>query len=268
MNLTSKQLKSMAMQYLTNAHGHLGEQSYASVWLGTLTVTEWCKAIGEARDIIFAAFLDVEAAAPPVLTDEYVIEIERRNGWGRSRIYSSVYSYDAAKKIVGNNANLNIYRVTPLTKPVKVPKLVDGDVWTSRKAVEASPKPAPTPLEKAVVETGFSSAGKFYVVIDGAKLEREVLKASIKDGDVQKLLPFQTTLGRGNNYTHIVNTSSYDVETNYHVIGEGETICKRHGGEESLWAIGTAVTPLCPGCIAKAKAIIVAHLFNSPNIVR
>ena len=123
-----------------------------------------------------------------------------------------------------------------------------------------------SPLEKATRVVTFF--GHSTIVINVDRLECEVLKASIKDWDVQKLLPFQTTLGRGIHYTHIVNASSYDVETNYHVISEGETICKRHGGEDSLWAIGTAVTPLCPGCLAKAKAIIVAHLLNSPNIVR
>ena len=118
-----------------------------------------------------------------------------------------------------------------------------------------------TPLEKATVSR-FSYEGQTFIVIDEARLEREVLKGSIADSDVQKLLPFQTKVGAGDTHYHIVNASAYVVETNAHAIYEGQTLCKRFGN-----VYGDAVSryqqPTCPGCLAKAKAIIVHHLLTT-----
>jgi hypothetical protein len=72
-------------------------------------------------------------------------------------------------------------------------------------------------LEK-VTERVIVTEDGIVVVIDGDKLEREVLKGSINDSDVQRLLPFQTSLGRGAHYLHILNASAYTVETNAHFI--------------------------------------------------
>jgi hypothetical protein len=98
------------------------------------------------------------------------------------------------------------------------------------------------------------------VIIDADRLEREVLRDSIADADVQKLLPFFTDVSAGDNYFHIVNSSAYTVETNSHQITEGQTLCNRGEGP-GLYA--TCVTPTCPGCLAKAKAIIVNHLLTT-----
>ena len=116
-----------------------------------------------------------------------------------------------------------------------------------------------TPLEKATVSR-FSYEGQTFIVIDEARLEREVLKGSIADSDVQKLLPFQTKVGVGDTHYHIVNASAYVVETNAHAIYEGQTLCKRFG---NLYSVGMSQRPTCPGCLAKAKAIIVYHLLTT-----
>lgn len=103
------------------------------------------------------------------------------------------------------------------------------------------------------------------IEIDFDRLERDVLRGAINDKDVQKLLPFQTKLGRGNTYVHIVNASAYTVETNSHFIRETGTLCAREGG--ARWTISseiiTAQGATCPGCLAKAKTIIVNHLLDN-----
>lgn len=131
-----------------------------------------------------------------------------------------------------------------------------------------------TPLEKATKVVNIIDASvdgttlTTLVIIDADRLEREVRKGSIADIDVQKLLPFQTVLGRGDNYIHIGNASSYAIETNSHVIHEGETLCKRDGGPKWVINHGPAtlldrgIIATCPGCLAKGKAIIVNHLLN------
>ena len=53
-----------------------------------------------------------------------------------------------------------------------------------------------TPLEKSIKEV-YQIHDEIVVVIDANRLEREVLKGSIDDRDVQKLLPFQTKVGVG-----------------------------------------------------------------------
>ena len=115
-----------------------------------------------------------------------------------------------------------------------------------------------TPFEKATVSR-FSSDGHTFVVIDEEILGREVLRSSIADRDVQKLLPFQTKVGAGDTHYHIVNASAYVVATNAHTIYEGQTLCKRFGNVYGD-ALSRSQKPTCPGCLAKAKAIIVHHL--------
>jgi hypothetical protein len=103
------------------------------------------------------------------------------------------------------------------------------------------------------------------VIIDAQEYARiitrlafKVLKSSIEDKDIQRLLPFQTSLELGN-HVHIVNESAYAVETKYHVITDGDTLCAR-GGRPRGTVTGTA--PTCPGCLAKAQGIVVNHLLD------
>ncbi len=123
-----------------------------------------------------------------------------------------------------------------------------------------------TPLEKATTTfdvidmTQYGRSVGTLIVIDENRLEREVLKGSIADSDVQKLLPFHTKRVAGEHYIHIMNESAYVVETNSHAIYEGDTLCKRGG--HSFYAGFKGLTPTCPGCLAKGKAIIVNHLLN------
>ena len=118
-----------------------------------------------------------------------------------------------------------------------------------------------TPLEKSIKEA-YQIHDEIAVVIDANRLEREVLKGSIDDRDVQKLLPFQTKVGVGDTKYHIVNASAYVVATNAHTIYEGQTLCKRFGNVYGD-AISRYQQPTCPGCLAKAKAIIVQHLLTT-----
>lgn len=98
-------------------------------------------------------------------------------------------------------------------------------------------------------------------VVDMREAEARVLMGSIADGDVQRLLPFQTSLGAGKTYVHIVNESAYIITTNHHEIHEGDTICARAAGAD--WQLDQRYTvPTCPGCLAKAKRVIVDHLLG------
>ena len=102
-------------------------------------------------------------------------------------------------------------------------------------------------------------------VVDMAAAERRALAGAIADWDVQKLLPFQTSLAAGNNYVHIVNASAYTVETNHHTIEEGDTICYRAGGVKWELSQDSDRVTTCPGCLAKAKRIIVDHLLGEDH---
>ena len=115
-----------------------------------------------------------------------------------------------------------------------------------------------TPLES--IKEVYQIHDEIVVVIDANRLEREVLKGSIDDRDVQKLLPFQTKVGVGDTKYHIVNASAYVVATNAHTIYEGQTLCKRFG---NVYGDTRYHQPTCPGCLAKAKAIIVQHLLTT-----
>lgn len=107
------------------------------------------------------------------------------------------------------------------------------------------------------------------IIIDQAEYVRiltrvafKVLKSSISDKDLQRLLPFQSSLELGNTHVHIVNESAYEVKTQYHSIGDGDTLCAR-GARPRGTVTGTA--PTCPGCLAKAQGIIVNHLLDQAS---
>jgi hypothetical protein len=100
------------------------------------------------------------------------------------------------------------------------------------------------------------------IVIDFDKLERDVLKHSLADGDVQDLLPFHSKRVEGRTYVHIMNNSGYTVETNSHIIRKGETLCAHHRPEELTYAGYKGAEVTCPGCLTKGKAIVVNHLLN------
>lgn len=129
-----------------------------------------------------------------------------------------------------------------------------------------------TPLEKAstVIDIVDASVDLLtpvatLVIIDADRLEREGLKQSLADADVLKLLPFKTEVSVGENYFHIVNQSAYAVTTDAHVIREGETLCKRGEGAGLFLPdvlLDANTVPTCPGCLAKAKAVIVNHLLQ------
>jgi hypothetical protein len=92
-----------------------------------------------------------------------------------------------------------------------------------------------------------------------AKYIFQQLKASVAVEDIQPLLPFQSGLELGNTHVHITNESAYPVSTQYHVIGNGDTLCKR--GTDSRGTVSGA-EPTCPGCVAKARGVIVNHLME------
>jgi hypothetical protein len=115
-----------------------------------------------------------------------------------------------------------------------------------------------TPIEKAteVYETLHGN----IVVIDMARAEYETVKSLIADEDVQSLVPFQTAMVHGENFIHIQNESSYAVETKYHTIRKGETLCK--DSHQTWYVTARDTTPTCPGCLAKAKGIVATYLLN------
>ena len=92
-----------------------------------------------------------------------------------------------------------------------------------------------------------------------AKYIFQQLKASVAAEDIQSLLPFQSGLELGDTHIHITNESAYPVFTKYHVVGNGDTLCKR--GTDSRGTVSGA-EPTCPGCIAKARGVIVNHLME------
>jgi len=85
------------------------------------------------------------------------------------------------------------------------------------------------------------------------------LKASVAAEDIQSLLPFQSGLELGDTHVHITNLSAYPVETKYHTITFNDTLCKR--GTEPRGVV-TGAEPTCPGCVAKARGVIVNHLME------
>lgn len=89
------------------------------------------------------------------------------------------------------------------------------------------------------------------IVIDFDRLERDVM--------------------RGDNYVHIVNRSAYTVETNSHLVPEGAALCARKemfrpSADFTIRNNGLVIrldqhkTATCPGCLTKAKTVIVDYL--------
>lgn len=105
------------------------------------------------------------------------------------------------------------------------------------------------------VDTPFGT----LVTVDAVGIVRESLKARIQDTAVREYLPFLTSVSDGLNHFHIRNDSAYPVDTKYHTIEQGDTLCGR-GGDNNYTV--SHVSPTCPGCIAKAKNIIVTHLLD------
>jgi hypothetical protein len=122
-----------------------------------------------------------------------------------------------------------------------------------------------TPFEKSIVDV-INTPSRTLVVIDLNRLKQEELKENIQDATIQKLLPFHTALVVGENYVHVQNSSAYVVTTNSHEVLEGDTLCAKRGatypvgGFHSVQQRVRGNVPTCPGCIAKAKAIIAQHL--------
>lgn len=110
-----------------------------------------------------------------------------------------------------------------------------------------------------------------FVVIDTENLEAVIaslrklivntLKATIEDADVLALLPFASAIACGDNYNHIINLSAYPVTTKYHTITKHQALC----GREKTYYRGIGAEPTCPGCIAKAKGVIVNNLLQRLN---
>ena len=144
------------------------------------------------------------------------------------------------------------------------------------RVVTVVPTPVPTPTVGELVDKVLAKATVYIVDMRAAELR--VLAGLIADGDVQKLLPFQTSLHKGTNHVHIVNKSAYTVETNYHTIEEGDSICYRaesfkHNSEYNVrTGLGSRIyvdqyaVATCPGCLAKAKRIIVEHILEKEYV--
>lgn len=85
---------------------------------------------------------------------------------------------------------------------------------------------------------------------------RDLLAHALPTERLQAYLPMHTVIRKGDNHNHIVNASIYTVETQYHTIFEGMSLCARR--KRNLRdASGTAT---CPGCVAHAKSIILRSL--------
>jgi len=108
------------------------------------------------------------------------------------------------------------------------------------------------------------SRGVTAVVIDIVGLVREDLKQSIPDTDVTKYLPFNTSIVEGEHHFHIRNESVYPIDTKYHTIKNGDTLCAHAHGDRLPELRYTF--PTCPGCIAKAKNIIATHLLDLDTV--
>ena len=101
--------------------------------------------------------------------------------------------------------------------------------------------------------TPFNRYGKYVrvVLVDTTEVRDEIV-----DSRVQSFLKFNTSLGGGKHYVHIVSQSAFPVETGRHVITQGETLCARRLDTIPLWSNprqGEGAT--CPGCLAIAKGI-------------
>ena len=217
--------------------------------------------------------------------------VANESGWTQSSSDPNTSTSREAQDIVANgnasekNQKLDLrYRAVLVPEPVKYivevdTKYVSEGVWDFRQSFNDS-KEYDTYSEAAaavrvqqqkpaalkgnthyrVGTIGVPEPEVTVYVVDMREVERRVLAGLIADEDVQKLLPFKTRRVWGNTYVHIENASLYDVSTNHHTIGEGDTICFRSG--ETRSASRKGLVPTCPGCLAKAKRIIVDHILG------
>lgn len=80
----------------------------------------------------------------------------------------------------------------------------------------------------------------------------------IADEDVRDFLKFRTGLAVGDHYTHIVNLSAYEVQTDRFTIMTNDTLCRKSGRTAAISDLHSSVT--CPGCLAIGKGIAVRDL--------
>jgi hypothetical protein len=202
-----------------------------------------------ALHILDVAIAKVEAETVVPDGTTFIIEYRAKfsadsNEYRRSLQFGGVYeTYDEARAVIKGKTER--YRVT-VVPPAKPEPLLDPYC-----VGETDPRV-------------HAMVGSIVVEIDFDRLERDVLKGLIDDSNVQKLLPFKTDVEAGDTYNHIVNASAYTVETNSHFIHEGGTLCARAGGS---FRTHRDAKPTCPGCLIKAKSIIVEHLIaTSPEL--
>ena len=84
------------------------------------------------------------------------------------------------------------------------------------------------------------------------------IRDSIADEDVRDFLKFRTSLGKGDNHVHIVNSSAFTIETDRHVIENGDTLCAKRNSTDLVDDVYYEAS--CPGCLAIGKGIAVRDL--------
>ncbi len=213
----------------------------------------------------------------------YIVEYEGVYGWSRSIDYKALYTEEAAVKLVkegGRHSQTGLkyraVRVLPReTEPTTILEnvrvyLTSATFHTRGKGLGfyewlADTGDAVDILDNATDQlTQPEPEPVVLIAIDLGELERRVLAGAIADGDIPKLLPFQTALGKGENHIHLINESAYVVTTNSHVVGEGDTLCARAGGARVFPYVNKSLYPVtCPGCLIKAKNLIVDKALGS-----
>lgn len=91
-----------------------------------------------------------------------------------------------------------------------------------------------------------------------SQLLHDLIRRTMPVDRLQAYLPFNTVLRRGDNHVHIVNTSVYTTETQFHTIHEGMSLCARYKRFTKPLRVEDEAT--CPGCIAHAKGVIYRSL--------
>lgn len=208
---------------------------------------EILKSVNEyLRDVLFCeweALQIIQQAVADCLTKQspgYYIEFNHHTEeWRRSQTYPLQYSYRKSAELIEaeyRNGKGSCFRAVPIRDDSNATKVKS----TSKK-------------------------------IDFGAAERSVLSGAINNRDIQRLLPFQTTLLKGDNHVHIVNKSAYVIETNSHFVREGATLCARSKtfGRNAKFTVDVdglicrvnfPSVATCPGCLAKAKAFIVNYI--------
>lgn len=96
----------------------------------------------------------------------------------------------------------------------------------------------------------------------------DLLVHSIPTERIGAYLRFRSEVRHGSDFNHIVNTSAFPVETKYHFIREGESLC----GRRSPRFTATKSEATCPGCIAIGKNLAAFGLVDPtervPVVVR